>query len=230
MEIEGGTGPLIPVATEVFEDRELASALSLAERSSDGSVPIRLGRAEVSASGKGGLTPLAWAVLRRSSSAIAYLLREGAEGTSVAWDGAARTPLHVASALESAQPLIAALVNGGVEVDVLDPAGYETPLLTSIMTGRIESLRTLVALGADVNRLDRVDNSPLHIAGGVADAEAVLALLDAGADPDRRNRIGVTFRAYFFMTPDRVLTQAARDGRVRVSEWLSSHGYAVAEA
>lgn len=220
----------VPEAHKVFDDRRLVVALESAGKLGNQGTRGGDGGFDPNFKGVNGITPLAWAVARRSSSAITFLLEKGAISTLPIWEGSDMTALHLASSLEDSRGLITSLVRGGVDVDLLDTRGFRTPLVTSIMRGRIDSLRTLLELGADPNLLNRVDEGPLHVAGGVADGEAVIALLAGGANPDHISKMGVTFRSLFFMTPDRVLSHDARDSRRAVSAWLTDHGYRVEEA
>ena len=60
--------------------------------------------------------------------------------------------------------------------------------------GRVEVLRTLVQLGADVHAVDTRGDTALHLA---SNAKTVACLLEAGAELNRRNHVGDTplFRA-----------------------------------
>lgn len=215
----------MPEARAIFDDGELITLLSIAENSSkDFAIDVHDG-IDINARGKGGITPLIWAVGRRSTSAIAFLISSGADVSAVAAEGDGKTAVHWASAMDNSRSILEALLSAGADVDVLDGRGFETPLQTSIMYGRQESFQVLLGSGANPNHRDRLGNTPLHVAAGVGDSIMVLTLLEAGADPTLTNKQGVTFQRLFFMTPDRALTKSAREGRKAVTDWLIACGY-----
>ena len=61
-------------------------------------------------------------------------------------------------------------------------------LLRAAELGRPDALRTLVAIGLDVNDLSCLGRTPLHVAALNGDAETVQVLLELGADPRSEDR------------------------------------------
>ncbi|HWL88114.1 MAG TPA: ankyrin repeat domain-containing protein, partial [Polyangiaceae bacterium] len=77
---------------------------------------------------------------------------------------------------------------------------------------------------------DRFGNTPLHMAAKINANRFVLDLLNAGADPNLRNRQGATFQRYMNMTPTTSLTADARQQRETVVAWLRAHNVPVETA
>lgn len=71
----------------------------------------------------------------------------------------------------------------GFPVDLPDPAG-NTLLMLAAYHGRLETVSTLVARGADVDRRNDRDQSPVAGAMFKGEDEVVRALVAAGADLD----------------------------------------------
>jgi hypothetical protein len=86
------------------------------------------------------------------------------------------------------------LVEQGVPVDVMDAAGdRETPLHAAAAGGHAEVIRVLAANGGNVNAQTARGNAPLHLAAVAGSADAVSALLEAGASPDTVGDMDFTF-------------------------------------
>jgi len=81
----------------------------------------------------------------------------------------------------------------------------------------------LIAAGADLNRVDDMGNTALHVAAKINSLH-VLDLLRAGADPLVRNRKNQTFQAYLALTSAQVLSAQGRGGRTQIAGWLRKHG------
>ena len=92
------------------------------------------------------------------------------------------TPLHLAAMFKSSTTVVTTLVRAGANVDALD-SWQRSPLhYASIWNPAV--VPVLIGGGCKVNLLDSLQWSPLFYAARVSkDRSAVLALLQAGADP-----------------------------------------------
>ena len=88
----------------------------------------------------------------------------------------------LARAGETAQ--LTAYVDGGVPVNMTDPAG-NTLLVTAAGHGHAEMVTDLAERGADVDALDDRGRSPLAGAVSSGADTVVHALVEAGADPHK---------------------------------------------
>lgn len=103
-------------------------------------------------------------------------------------DPQGRTALHQAAVAGQADE-VARLIAAGEDVGAVDMA-LMTPLHLACQQGGLDVARALVAAGAPVDAQDGYGNTPLWRAvfafqGG--DPALIRLLLDAGADPDRKN-------------------------------------------
>ena len=143
---------------------------------------------------KDGGTPLHTAASDNRNEAVARTLI-AANADPDARNNYGWTPLHMVGYARSADILLAA----GAEVGTRRDRSGETPLHGAAWFVReVEVIHTLIAHGAEIDALDRRGNTPLHTAArsaaeGIASGgAAIVALLDAGADPTRRNGRGET--------------------------------------
>lgn len=108
--------------------------------------------------------------------------------TNQSEDPQGRSPLHQA-VVEGDASVVARLISDGEDLASADNMG-NTALHLACQQERIEVSRLLLEAGAPVDPMDAYGNTPLWRAafafqGG--DPELIRLLLDAGADPDRKN-------------------------------------------
>ena len=84
------------------------------------------------------------------------------------------------------------LLSAGADVDSRSVHLNKTPLFQAAFDGHLQIAKILVAHGADVNATDSWGNNPLRDAIVGNDPRMVQFLLQAGSDPDHRNREGET--------------------------------------
>lgn len=141
-----------------------------------------------------GETPLMAAVDKGHLDAVRALLEHGANvnatesrggQTALMWAVASRHP-----------PIVKLLVEHGADVRARSNGDF-TPLLFAAQQGDVESGRTLLQSGADVNDGRRADRmTALMVAAASGHTEFSVVLLDRGADPDLVDQNGYTALHY----------------------------------
>lgn len=138
-----------------------------------------------------GRTLIHAAAYHGSERSLAYLLskRVDIEPKSSTDHGA--TPLHLAAERNQSQ-LVLMLHRAGSDLESRDYL-KRTALHRASRAGSMQAVRTLIRLRADVHATDRALNTPLLTASRLPGrAEILEALIDAGADINRRSRHDMT--------------------------------------
>ncbi|MEM1054586.1 MAG: ankyrin repeat domain-containing protein [Bacteroidota bacterium] len=113
-------------------------------------------------------------------------------GTGFQEDGG---PLHLAALLGAPAEVIAALVEGGTNVDATTQSG-QPPVKAAAERGHLETLRALLAAGASPESTTErpfLGLEPVHWAASAGETEAVRVLLDAGANPSYTTNASMGF-------------------------------------
>jgi len=135
-------------------------------------------------------TPLQWAVRQGHQSMIALLISNGADPTIR--DGEGSAAIHTA-AQYGFWPICAYLVAKGVDIDSYDTNGL-TPLMWAVIRGAgPETIRVLIALGADPDLKDRKTHaSSLHLAMDKGNEYAFRILLEKTKNLEDVNNKGIS--------------------------------------
>lgn len=128
------------------------------------------------------------------------------------WHGDAEADLWTAAA-EGNPSRIKEHVASGASINDLHTESGLSALILAIKSNHIESTKLLLELGADINRLSKVGNSPLKYAAQHADPEIVEYLIANGAKIEAFDGDGVP-----------PLTIASLDGRIEIVRLLLKHG------
>jgi hypothetical protein len=83
-------------------------------------------------------------------------------------------------------------IEAGVDLNVREPSGGSSPLITAATFGQTEAAETLIEAGADLDLQNNEGSTALITAAFFARTEIVEALLAAGADKSIRNSAGST--------------------------------------
>ena len=84
------------------------------------------------------------------------------------------------------------MVEAGADLNVREPSGGSSPLITAAVFGQTEAARVLIEGGADLNLQNNEGSTALLTAAFFAHPEIVEVLLAAGADKTLRNYMGAS--------------------------------------
>jgi ankyrin repeat protein/beta-lactamase regulating signal transducer with metallopeptidase domain len=145
--------------------------------------------ADVNTHDRANRTALHYAAERGHLEVVRLLLARGADvnaGAQAGW-----TPLLVATANKGRAQITELLLKNQARVNDADTAGY-TALFYAIWADDEETVKTLIAYGADVNKTPKGDYSPLVYGVWQWHTGNVKALMNAGADINVKDGDGWT--------------------------------------
>ncbi|CAH0026195.1 unnamed protein product [Clonostachys rhizophaga] len=133
-----------------------------------------------------GRTPLHDAV--SSSVLTRLLLQAGADANATGDSGVA--PIHL---VQSIDPMVVLIEEGHADINLAQKDG-KTPLLNMLSSYHVETTLKFLEYGPDCSAIDRDGDGVLHVAlkQWNTDANLLRALLKAGADPNAKNKAGLT--------------------------------------
>ncbi len=135
------------------------------------------------------------AVYRKNLVLIDESIKQGVDINCADEDG--RTPLmHAVLASDSDARTVQFLMDRGANVDASDSQQQWTSLHFAARDQKTEIVKTLLEAGANVNAVDSFGNTPLWrcIFNKKVDSVLVKILLEKGAEPDFKNKSGVSPR------------------------------------
>ena len=104
------------------------------------------------------------------------------------------TPLYLA-VLEKNKYAVSKLLETGADMYAIDKEKSYTPFTRAVLSGDLEMVELFLAHGVDVNYQYRRSETALTLASkGCKQLDLFKRLLEAGADPDRRDEFGKTTR------------------------------------
>jgi len=83
-------------------------------------------------------------------------------------------------------------IEAGSDLNIQDPFGGSTPIITAALFGNKEAVKLLAVAGADINYRNKEGSTALITAAFMCHPEVVTLLLESGADKNIRNNYGST--------------------------------------
>lgn len=148
-----------------------------------------------------GTTPLLMALWKRKTDVARLLVEKGCDVNET--DDRGESPLHMA-AEKGLLEIIDLLLEKGADIDYCDRRKYTAlhhavlhgygkgTSLTYPLRNNALMVQKLINLGADVNKKDGSEETPLHTAAKMGTSEEVKILLENGANPGIKNYWGET--------------------------------------
>jgi uncharacterized protein len=130
-----------------------------------------------------GFTPLTLAIVLRRTEAVTLLLAAGADPSEK--DGLGGSPLNAAF-VKNDLNLVKVLIVAKADVNALLLSG-DYPLHHVMYTGDFDLIKQLHQAGANLDQYSQEGNTPLLLSLYIKQPKAMSALLEAGADPNKRN-------------------------------------------
>jgi ankyrin repeat protein len=188
-------------------------------------------RVDVNAASPDGTTALHWAVKSNSRELAQLLIAAGAKANAANRYGV--TPLTLA-ATNGSGAIAGALLKAGASPNVTVGEG-ETILMAAARAGNVETIKVLVAHGADVNAAEQWQGQTALVYAAVENhADAVKVLVELGANVNVRSK-KLEFPDFVFKTAGMIyavqpvgswtpLMYAARDGAIDAVRALAAGG------
>ncbi len=164
---------------------------------------------------------LEWAIFSQSKKGFAALLEAGADPLMKQDDPSGQTLVHFAAMIKDPDYL-EMLLRHGVDPNVRNKKNGDTPLFDADIDSK--NFQLLLDAGADIHAKRDGGANLLFV---TTEVNMVKKLLEMGLDARVTDHRGDTFQAYFFMTPESVLTTEAKEEREWVRNWLRKHGIEV---
>lgn len=133
---------------------------------------------------------------------------EGAGLDMDALNGRGLSPLHLVAKRAGPLTYVQALVDGGADINLRSPRGETVLTLFLAAQAPRRTIKALLRLGADARTETYTGLTPLIIAvlPGNADSGILAALIDAGADPNRKTSRGLSAMSAVLLTRQPILT------------------------
>lgn len=130
---------------------------------------------------RGGQTALMWALAGKHSAVAGLLIERGAN-------------VNARSKTRAGLEIAVRYGTGGVadQLPYREPKGGFTPLLFAAQQGDIDSVRMLLAAGANINDAAPDDGTALSVASASGHEQLAIYLLERGADPNIADAFGMT--------------------------------------
>ncbi|MBN1185165.1 MAG: ankyrin repeat domain-containing protein [Bacteroidales bacterium] len=144
-----------------------------------------------------GITPLMWAIYKKAFDIAILLLNSGADVTVKSWNyglmqsGGGMTALHFLAMHDYLSKIIDVLIDNGAKINAGEEYGGTTPLMLAAKTNNIEFAKRLIKEdGTIVETTNNWGETPLSFAVSEKNPDMVEFLLELGANPNHRKKLG----------------------------------------
>jgi ankyrin repeat protein len=118
--------------------------------------------------------------------------------------------IHVQAAKGNVENIVELLEDDPKLVDLVDPMDFGTPLHWAAIYGQVQSCKTLISKGGDLEAVDDEGHTPLWWAVSGGESEVVRLLLARGANPNIKDSKGQTLLNYAKKKGDKKITALLR--------------------
>lgn len=175
------------------QDRTGKGPLTLAAEtgSVDATNQLVAAGASVNARDSIGGTPLTWACGLGTADTVKILLEHGADISVIDVNGL--TPLIWAAGIGKPETVSILLqANPTMDINVRDGVTGDSALMRAVRSGKLESVRLLLASNAEVNLVNKQGYTPLQLASLSGTVEKVKLLIEKNADLNAKDATGRT--------------------------------------
>lgn len=165
--------------------------------------------------GRDGFTPLHYAAANGQHTCISTLIVAGADPNN-ATNKYGTTPLHEATRAGH-RDCIQALIEGGANANMKDAEGWSPLHYGALDDKKLENISILINAGADVNATNVLGQTPLHIAASRGLLDAMIGLVQRGADlavKDSRGQTAFSLVPIIDRQPENVPQLSERTGKL----------------
>jgi ankyrin repeat protein len=178
---------------------------------------------DVNTTGKDGITPLIWALIKENKTGFRHLLVKGAKPNLQVLQG--ESALSFAAKNSDPDFLRIVLKHGG-NPNLVNPRTNQTPIYDSMDHRRFENVSVLIKGGADLNFRNRSGVTPPIRAAVTNQYQVVFEMLNAGADPKVKDNWGKEL-IYYLKDRDLDPKHDLYRWRSKVIELLKERGVSV---
>ncbi len=177
-------------ASDFFASAPAIALVEAAARGKTGRIDELLAQGlDVNTTGKDGITPLIWALIKENKTGFRHLLAKGAKPNLQVVQG--ESAMSFAAIHSDSDFLRAALKHGG-DPNLVNLRTNKTPIFDSLDHLRFDNVTVLISSGADLNFRDKTGTTVIVRAAGINQYQIVFEMLKAGADPMIKDNWGYT--------------------------------------
>lgn len=211
-------------ASDFFASAPAIALVEAAARGKTGRIDELLAQGlDVNTTGKDGITPLIWALIKDNKTGFRHLMVKGAKPNLQVIQGESALSF---AAINSDPDFLRIVLKHGGNPNLVNPRTNQTPIYDSMDHRRFENVSVLIKGGADLSFRNRSGVTPLMCAAETNQYQVVFEMLNAGADPKIKNVWGNDL-LYFIKNRNLDPNHELYRWRAKVIELLKERGVSV---